>query len=552
MPPTLGGAMTISILFQFTDVSGERRVVARSSRITLTFLFQLDYTNYWISDMLAPPLWSTISTAMSLGLTARQVIPLTFFGFLICGYVVGLNGRTAAIYRVPYAVILRSSFGVWGCIPAIIVRAFVAMMWTAITVVQGGGYLQNAITAIWPSYNRFPNHLPESANVTSGALLMIVIFWLVQTAISLLPMYKLRYFFLFKAVIVPPTWAALFLWAVVVSKGGGPLVTGQAQPTLGMAYSCLTALNVVIGLFSSLAVNFPDFGRFSKNEKSGRWQFLILPLVGTLGALAPIFVTSAYQQIWGEYQWFMPAVIASFESRAAQFFCGISFMIATIGNQVAAGAYPFSIDVTALAPKYINVFRATLGMAVFCLISNPWTIISDAGALLSFLSGYSCLMGPISGVMITNFYLVHKKKLDIRELYNGSPQGLYYYYHGWNWRAWLALGCGFLPVFPGFINSIQPTIVISEGAMHIYAFSWAYSITATMLVYYVLSVYAPDKRSFVEVAVYPAETKEEEETLAQQSKWNHSAGADSSGNDVLDEKEEKLEVQETVVPVLEV
>src|SRR5277367_2293734 len=43
------------------------------------------------SDMLAPPLWSTISTVMGIGFTARQAIPICFFGFLICGGVIGLT-----------------------------------------------------------------------------------------------------------------------------------------------------------------------------------------------------------------------------------------------------------------------------------------------------------------------------------------------------------------------------------------------------------------------------------------------------------------------------
>lgn len=43
--------------------------------------------------------------------------------------------------------------------------AFVAMMWTAILTVQAGAFLQCCIEAIWPSFKRFPNHLPLSANI---------------------------------------------------------------------------------------------------------------------------------------------------------------------------------------------------------------------------------------------------------------------------------------------------------------------------------------------------------------------------------------------------
>jgi NCS1 family nucleobase:cation symporter-1 len=39
---------------------------------------------------------------------------------------------------------------------------------------------------------------------------------------------------------------------------------------MNTAYSALTGLNVIIGLFSSMAVNMPDFGRFSKNRLAGK------------------------------------------------------------------------------------------------------------------------------------------------------------------------------------------------------------------------------------------------------------------------------------------
>ena len=97
------------------------------------------------------------------------------------------------------------------------------------------------------------------------------------------------------------------------------MVTGPVVLTTGMnaGWSAMKALNVIIGLFSSLAVNMPDFGRWSKYENAGYSQFVFLPLLGTLGALAPIFVTSAAEYLWGEYIWFMPAVIAKFDNRAA-------------------------------------------------------------------------------------------------------------------------------------------------------------------------------------------------------------------------------------------
>lgn len=90
---------------------------------------------------------------------------------------------------------------------------------------------------------------------------------------------------------------------------------------------------------SKLIMISQDFGRFSSNGFKGPHQFFALPIIGTLGALTPIFVTSAHSVIWGNFQWYMPAVIEDFDSRAAKFFVAFSFMLATIGNQVAAGMH---------------------------------------------------------------------------------------------------------------------------------------------------------------------------------------------------------------------
>jgi NCS1 nucleoside transporter family len=329
----------------------------------------------------------------------------------------------------------------------------------------------------------------------------------------MLPIKKLRYFFIFKTVVVTPAWFALFLWAVIVTKDGGPLVHGPTNinPKVGSVWSALQALNVVIGLFSSLAVNMPDFARFSKSTRASTSQILLLPLIGTFGALSPIFVTSAYQKIWGKYEWFLPAVIASFDSRPIKFFTGFAMMIATLGNQIAAGSFPFGNDISGIFPQYINIRRAAVLMSIFCLISCPWDIIANAAALLSFLSGYSCFMGPLAGVMCSDYYLVRKAKLDVGQLYD--PNGLYRYNRGWNWRAYVSF---FIPVsvlLPGLAYSISPqSVKVNDGILHLYSFSWLFGILMAATIYYVLSVYvSPPTDSFTDLPVYPPMTIQEEE-----------------------------------------
>jgi nucleobase:cation symporter-1, NCS1 family len=48
-------------------------------------------------------------------------------------------------------------------------------------------------------------------------------------------------------------------------------------------------------------------------------------------------------------------------------------------------------------------------------------------------------MGPLAGVMCSDYYLIRKRKLNVKEMYN--PNGLYSYGYGWNWRAFVAFMC---------------------------------------------------------------------------------------------------------------
>lgn len=121
-------------------------------------------------------------------------------------------------------------------------------------------------------------------------------------------------------------------------------------------------------------------------------------------------------------------------------------------------------------------------------------------------------MGPIAGILVSDFYLVRKKKLDIRAMYD--PNGRYRYYHGWNWRAWLVFSIAVGPILPGFAQSIQPALVVSEGALNMYTFSWMWGFVSCVVLYYIVCTYiSPPTESLVEDAVFPPRTEEEEQAL---------------------------------------
>jgi nucleobase:cation symporter-1, NCS1 family len=113
------------------------------------------------------------------------------------------------------------------------------------------------ISAIWPSFKRFPNRLPASAHVTSAELLCFFLFIIVQLPLLWLHVSKLRWLFMVKTFIMPIFGLTLFIWALVAAKGFGPTfskptVIADGTPVAVVFFQCVTA---AIGPKATLALN---------------------------------------------------------------------------------------------------------------------------------------------------------------------------------------------------------------------------------------------------------------------------------------------------------
>jgi nucleobase:cation symporter-1, NCS1 family len=71
---------------------------------------------------------------------------------------------------------------------------------------------------------------------------------------------KIRILFLVKAIIVPPTWLALLIWALVkVPPNKGLFAQTALLHGSELSWAWLSALNSALGSYATLGVNIPDF-----------------------------------------------------------------------------------------------------------------------------------------------------------------------------------------------------------------------------------------------------------------------------------------------------
>jgi nucleobase:cation symporter-1, NCS1 family len=327
------------------------------------------------------------------------------------------------------------------------------------------------LTAIWPSYANIPNHVPESVGMTTQGFCSYFLFYLLIVPLLFIPTHKLGPLLFIKAVTVAPMALAMLVYLVVKADGAGPML--QKTSTLhGSAkiWTCFSVLMSITGGYTTLSVNISDFSRFAKRPSSAYSQVWAIPILKLLTYIFGIIGTSAAEVIYGEQLWNPLQIIAEWQGspggRAAAFFCSLIWLFSVLTVNLTGNVIAAANDWVTLFPRYMNLSRgallsATLGAWAFA----PWKILASALSFLNFMSSYIIFLAPMAGIMICDYWIVKRGRIDVPQLYD--PRGIYRYWNGINWRALVCMVVVVAPLLPGMINAVNSGIEISTGLAHL-------------------------------------------------------------------------------------
>src|SRR5690606_18120918 len=119
----------------------------------------------------------------------------------------------------------------------------------------------------------------------------------------------------------------------------------------------------------------------------------------------------------------------------------ITFFAATVGINLVANFIPPAYDIANLAPKLISARTGGIITAVIAFfIGALWvSFISNVG-IAAFVDTLGAVLAPLYGILIPDYYLIRKQKLDVDALFSTDPNGIYHYEGGWNRKAIIAFG----------------------------------------------------------------------------------------------------------------
>jgi nucleobase:cation symporter-1, NCS1 family len=313
---------------------------------------------------------------------------------------------------------------------------------------------------------------------------------------------------------------ALLAWAYTQAGGFGEMLARPSQFDPGMPKEgqfwtfFVVALTGNVSFWATLALNIPDFSRYARSQRDQVvGQILGLPTTMGLYSFIGVTVTSAALVIYKDKPpeikaalWDPVILLSQFSNAFVLIVAMIALCIATLATNIAANVVSPANDFAHLWPRKISFTIGGFLTGIIGILIQPWRLVANAAVYINkWLIGYSLLLGAVGGVLIADYFVIRRTKLDLPGLYRKT--GPYWYSSGFNPMAMIALCAGIGICIPGFLAAIgivrlkgDPTppsdhIVINAFWGTLYSYAWFASFGVSFLLYIVLTLLASSRNS---------------------------------------------------------
>lgn len=452
-----------------------------------------DIAALWVGMAVCIPTYMLASSLIAGGMNWWQAILTIFLGNVIVLVPMVLNAHAGTKYGIPFPVFARASFGLQGTHIPCVLRAIVACGWFGIQTWIGGAATHQILSAVFEGWRHLPVlDLGVLGIQPVGAWLGFLIFWAANLAIVIRGIESIRWMEKIAAPFLLLIGLALLVWAFVQARGFGPMLAKPStfQTPADFWRFFFPALTGMVGYWATLSLNIPDFTRYARSQKDQvLGQALGLNTTMPFYSFIGVAVTSATVVIFGREIWDPVLLLAEFKSPVLVIVSMAALWIATLTTNLAANVVAPANSISNLWPRGIS-FR--LGAIITCVagvVIMPWKLIETPGGyIFTWLVGYSGLLGPIAGILIADYYVLRKTRLDLGALYGIG--GAYRYRGGFNPAAMIALAVAILVNLPGFLAEIRvlddTTSRLAAAAHRLYSYAWFVGFAVAFILYLLL------------------------------------------------------------------
>ncbi|RDA94095.1 hypothetical protein CP533_5266 [Ophiocordyceps camponoti-saundersi (nom. inval.)] len=413
------------------------------------------YLGYWTVTGSNISAWMVGSSLLNFGLSPQQAIGAVILGGLVTGLLAVSCGWMGELHHIGFTVCSRFSWGMRGSYFPVTLRVFCGCIWFGLQAFWGGQAMRVAIGALIPGLAYLPNQFDPNSHLQTNDFIGLVLWMCLYIPGIMIRPEKLQIGFFVCFVCFCCSCLGLLIWTV--SRVGGPgsmFHEPGTSPNVGWAF--MFGLMSVLGAWGGGTLGQSDWTRYSSRRYAPVLSQLVAsPITISVTAIFGIIVTSAARDLLGgELQWNPIYLLASIQenyqsspaSRAGVFFASAGFVCSQLSISLVLDAMSCGMDLAGLWPKYINIRRGAYIMTVVGIATQPWQLLATATKFIMVMIGFGVFIAPAVGVLLADYHIIRRRKLNLQDLYIGDSSSVYWFDHGFNWRAFVAFFAGVWPL----------------------------------------------------------------------------------------------------------
>lgn len=416
----------------------------------------------WANDVHSLGNYAFAISLFALGLGAWQILLAFLIGALLLFGLLSLSGFMGEKTGVPFPVMSRIAFGIYGAQIAAVVRGGVAIVWFGIQTYLASVVLRVLLIAIFPSLESMDSN--SILGLSTLGWVSFVSLWVIQVIIVSYGMEMIRKYEAFAGPIILASMLGIAIWIFVQAGGSIAFSTDQALTGGEMWREIFTGGALWIAIYGTFVLNFCDFTRNAKSKSAiTRGNFFGIPLNMLFFGLIVVVLAGGQFKINGEIIQSPADIVQTIPNTFLLVLACLALIMVTIAVNLMANFVAPIYALSNLFPRKLNFKRAGLVSAVIGLVILPWNVYNNPTVIVYFLGGLGAILGPLFGVIMADYWLIRKTRVNVPALYSDAPNGDYHYRGGFNMRAIWAL-------IPSAIIAVSIAVVPTFHAVA--GFSW--------------------------------------------------------------------------------
>ncbi|MBP1040778.1 putative allantoin permease [Vagococcus sp. BWB3-3] len=442
-----------------------------------------NYFTLWMGSVHNIPNYTAVGGFLFLGLSPLNVMLAIIVSSLVVAAFMVLNGRAGSRYGIPFAMHLRSTYGDIGAkLPGFLRGCVAAIAWFGLQNFTGSLALLILVGKIWPGFltlgaefNFFGINLP--------GLIAFTVFWIINMGIGFGGGGVLNKFTAILNPLIYVVFGGMAIWAVKVGGGISNILaftpTGNMVQNHSAPIVYLMIINAVLAVWAAPGASASDF---TQNAKSTRAQtigqtasLLIGYLIFAFSSVAILIGGSIH---YGVQEWNVLNIVDKWDSLPAATLAVIVLLMTTISTNATGNIIPAAYQLSALFPKKINYRKGVIIASVISFLIMPWKLMENQDSIFAFLNMIGAVLGPVAGVMIAQYFFIHKQTIDLDQLYmDPSEDNSNNQYKGINKEAYIAT---IVALIISMLGQFIPSLKI------ISSLSWLIGAGLSLIIYLVL------------------------------------------------------------------